>query len=668
MNKQTSHEDYVRLCQEIWHHNKLYYVDHAPVITDEQWDKLINELKAMEEEHPEWITPDSPTQRVNESLTKGFASVGHTVPMLSLANSYSREELEDFIKRIHKLVGRQQVKFCTELKMDGIAITVRYEEGVLKRALTRGDGKKGDDVTVNMRTIGSLPLRLSGAHIPPVLEARGEVFMPRKGFEELNKQRELAGEEPWANPRNAAAGSLKLLDPKEASLRPLDVLFYGIAQMSSSPDSQAVCHTTLRNIGLPTPPMIAECETLDEIWAFAEKVHAARATLPFDIDGIVVKVDSIAEQKRLGTTGKDYRWAIAYKFAAEQATTVVRDITIQVGRTGVLTPVAELDPVFLAGSTIARATLHNAEEVSRKDIRIGDFVIIEKGGDVIPKVVSVDLTRRPAGTHAWKMPTQCPACHTPVEQVKDEVAVRCPNRLCPEQLHRRITFFASKECMDIDSLGEKIVAQLIEKGFVKRPSDLYRLSADQLYQLQGFKDKSVNNLLGSIEKSKSVSLDRFMLALGIRHIGSGTAELIARRAGSMQKVLTMTEDELLSIDGIGDVVAQSIVEYFRDGENVAEVQRLLEGGVSPHQEEVVSYSGHPWNGKTFVLTGTLVQYTRTDAAKLIKERGGKVAGSVSKSTDFVVAGDSAGSKLDKARQLGVTILSEAEFIAALSFP
>ncbi len=657
-----THRDYERLCHEIWHHSKLYYVDHAPVISDEAFDALYKKLEELEAAHPEWITPESPTQRVNEALTSGFPTVQHAIPMLSLANTYSKEELQAFIARMHKLVGHSNVIFSVELKMDGIAITVRYEKGVLVHGVTRGDGKSGDDVTSNLRTVKSLPLKLIGDAIPDLLEVRGEVFMPHQGFDALNKQKEAAGDELWANPRNAAAGSLKLLDPREAAKRPLEVVFYGIAEMHPHPlATQHACHHYLAELGLPTLPIVAQCASFDEIWAFASRVHEARRTLPFDIDGVVVKVDSIRDQKRLGYTGKDYRWAVAYKFAAEQAVTRVREITVQVGRTGVLTPVAELEPIFLAGSTISRATLHNAEEVARKDIRVGDTVVIEKGGDVIPKVVSVNLDKRPEHTHPWRMPQECPCCGTPIERDPDEVAIRCPNRDCPEQIHRRIAFFASKDAMDIDTLGTKVVAQLIKHGFVKNPSDLYRLTEQQIGQLPGFKEKAIANLLTSIDRSRQVELSRFILALGIRHIGVGTAELLANKAGDMETLAKMSKEELMRIEGIGEIVADAVIAYFRDPDQQAEVQRLLEVGVAPKSVAVVVYDGHPFQDKNFVLTGTLEHYTRNDAAKLIKERGGKVVGSVSKKTDYLLAGSDPGSKLDKAKELGITILDEESF-------
>lgn len=658
----VTHHEYEKLCQEVWEHNRRYYVEHAPTISDEAYDRLFKKVEEIEKQHPEWVTPASPTQRVNEMVSTGFTTVAHRVPMLSLANTYSKEELEDFIKRIHKLSEKSHAAFCCELKMDGIAISATFEKGIFTRGVTRGDGKRGDDITVNMRTIAALPLKLYGKHVPEFLEMRGEVYMPHQAFEKSNAAREKAGEPLWANPRNAAAGSLKLLDPKESAKRGLQVVFYQVVEEASHGlKSQFESHAYMRHLGLPVLPTIEKCHTLDEIWAYAEKVHKLRRTLPYDIDGIVIKLDDLREQQRLGITGKNPRWAVAYKFAAEQAVTRIREISVQVGRTGVLTPVAELEPVFLAGSTISRATLHNADEVKRKDIRVGDMATIEKGGDVIPKVVSVDHDKRLAHSHPWKMPTHCPACGAAVEKVEGEVAIRCPNRHgCPEQGVRRLFHFASKGAMDIDGMGEKIVEQLVDRGFVKRPSDIYALTAHELAQLDGFKDKSIHNLLTSIEKSRDVPLDKLIMALGIPHVGAGTAELLARKAGNIEALAKMEEGELLAIEGIGPKVSSAIVTYFANKENQEEIGRLLEKGVIPQKLEVKSYRAHAFNGKTFVLTGSLEKYTRSAAALLIKERGGKVTDSVTRKTDYVVAGEAPGSKLDKARELGVTVLSEKE--------
>jgi DNA ligase (NAD+) len=471
------------------------------------------------------------------------------------------------------------------------------------------------------------------------------------------------GEDLWANPRNAAAGSLKLLNPHEVARRKLGIVFYGIADISPhGPASQHDSHAYLKDLGLPILPRIAKCHNLEEIWQFAEHIRSIRPSLPFDIDGIVIKLDSIKEQDNLGVAGKNPRWAVAYKFAAEQALTRIHTITVQVGRTGVLTPVAELDPIFLAGSTISRATLHNQEEVQRKDIRVGDYVYIEKGGDVIPKVDRVELSKRPSPSHAWKMPTHCPSCGSAVVKIQDEVAVRCPNaQNCRDQQLLRIIYFASKPAMDIDNLGEKVVQHLFDKGFIRHPSDIYKLTAEQLYQLPNFKDKSVQNLLGAIDKSRDVSLDKFIMALGIKYVGQGTAEELAKASGDIHTLVNMSYEDLLKIEGVGEKVASAIIEHFQDPHNKRELDHLLAYGVKPKRKQLQQrIVNHAFNGKTFVLTGTLQKYKRSEAAELVKERGGKVTDSISKKTDYLIAGEDPGSKLDKARELGIEILTEEE--------
>lgn len=668
MKPDITHQAYEKLCQEIWDHNRRYYTENQPIISDEAFDRLMAQLEAIEKIHPEWISSSSPTQRVNEFTTQGFKTVEHRVPMLSLANTYSKEEIADFIKRMHKLVEHQRIAFSCELKMDGIAITAVYEKGSFVRGITRGDGKKGDDITANLRAIEGLPLRLSGDHVPDYLEVRGEVYMPHAVFKKLNEGRAASEELMWANPRNAAAGSLKLLDSREVARRCLSIVFYSVAEDSSQfLTKQYGVHDFLQKLGLPALEHHSICYTLDEIWDFAGKVLELRPKLEYDIDGVVIKVDELKEQKRLGSTGKSPRWAVAYKFAAEQAITRILGITVQIGRTGTLTPVAELDPVFLAGSTISRATLHNEEEVQRKDIRIGDVVVIEKGGDVIPKVVSVDFTKRTDESAApWIMPEECPSCGANVVRVPGEVAVRCPNSEgCPEQQLKRLIYFSGKSSMDIENMGEKVVEQLVQRRFVCSPSDIYRLTEEQLYQLDGFKAKSVQNLLTSINRSRDVSLDRFIMALGIKHIGTETAELLAKKAGNVEALMGMTAEDLIRIDGIGEKVAGAIVDYFANEKNRQEINELLKLGVKPHQLKTVTFQGHPFAEKTFVLTGTLQNYTRSAAASLIKDRGGKVSDSVSKKTDYVVAGEEAGSKLEKAQALGISVLTEEQFSAML---
>jgi DNA ligase (NAD+) len=657
--------EYRHLIEEVRKHDIHYFVHAKPVITDYEYDQLVKRIEEIERLHPDWISPSSPTQRVTPALTKGFKQVKHSVPMLSLANTYSRKELEDFIKRVQKLLGHTRIHFCAELKMDGVAVTARYENGIFTTALTRGDGRKGDDITANMRTIRSVPMELSGSHLPEVLEVRGEVFMTHKIFQTLNAEKEEAGEELYANPRNAAAGSLKLLSPKEVALRKLNAVFYGFADENSPPvDTQYECHRYLKKIGLPIfdDSFRERCSNIDEILKFADKIEEKRHQLPFDIDGIVVKVDELKYHDQLGVTGKSPRWAVAYKFAPEQALTRIKDILVQVGRTGVLTPVAELEPVFLSGSTISRATLHNQEEVERKDIRVGDWVIIEKGGDVIPKVVQVDKRRRPQSSKPWKMPKTCPSCGVHVVHNEDEVAVRCPNsRDCPEQQMRRIAYFASKDAMDIEHLGEKVVEQLFHKKLVHHVSDIYALTKEDLAKLDGFKEKSIQNLYDSIDRSRHVSLARFILALGIKYVGEGTAELLVENVGDIEKLVHMSVDELEEIPGIGTKIAHSIAQYFKDPAHLKEIHMLLKRGVKPETMKLKRRKDHAFSNQTFVLTGALEKYTRDEAAKLIRERGGKVTSSVTKNTDFVIVGEDPGSKLDKAKELHIQTLSEKEF-------
>jgi DNA ligase (NAD+) len=660
----TKH-DYQELVAEILKHDHHYYVEAKPTISDYHYDQLVKKLEEVERLHPEWVTPSSPTQRVNEGISKGFKQGEHRIPMLSLANTYSREELKDFVKRVHKLLGRTHVSFCAELKMDGVAVSVLYEDGVLARALTRGDGRKGDDITANMKTIRAVPLELKGSQFPKVLEVRGEVFMSHQVFEALNEQKKEAEEELYANPRNAAAGSLKLLDQREAAKRRLSAVFYGFADENDPPvETQYECHQYLKKLGLPVfeETFRKHCHDVEEIFKFADKIEEKRHELPFDIDGIVIKVDELKYHDQVGVTGKSPRWAVAYKFAPAQALTRISGITVQVGRTGVLTPVAELEPVFLSGSTISRATLHNQEEVERKDIRVGDWVIIEKGGDVIPKVVAVDKKRRPAHTHPWSMPKTCPSCGTRVVESEEEVAVRCPNtRHCPEQQMRRIIYFASRDAMDIEHLGEKVVEQLFKKKLIRNIYDIYALTEQDLAKLEGFKDKSIRNLLESIDASRHVSLARFILALGIKHVGEGIAELLADHVGEIHKLAEMKEEELKDIQGIGDKIAHSIVEYFQDPTHVKEIEMLIEAGIKLKAPKVSRRKDHAFSNKTFVLTGALQKYTRDEAIQLIKERGGKVTGSVSKKTDYVLVGEDPGSKLDKAQELNIKILSEEQF-------
>lgn len=659
--KPKTQQEYIQLAEELIKHDKYYFDEAKPVISDYEYDRMMAALIAYEKEHPSQVLPDSPSRRLAEGPTEGFKQKAHLVPMMSLNNTYSQEELEEFVKRVQRLLEKKEVAFCCELKMDGTSISLRYEKGLLVHALTRGNGKMGDDVTANIITIKSVPLKLSGSHLPEVMEVRGEVYMSLRTFHELNDAREEEGLELFANPRNAAAGSLKLLDPKEVAKRKLNLIAYGIAETGLL-DRQEEVHEALKNWGFPIGKQghIAVCKNVEEIIAFSKKIEKEREKLPFEIDGIVIKVNELKYHDLLGVTGKAPRFAVAYKFAPQQAQTRIDEITVQVGRTGVLTPVAELEPVFLAGSTISRASLHNQEEVARKDIRVGDTVIIEKAGDVIPQVARVDFSKRPSHAKPWEMPKKCPICQTEVIHYPGEVAVRCPNPECGGQKIRRIIYFASKHAMDIEHMGEKVVEQLVRKGLISRVSDIYLLDEKSLAKLEGFKEKAIRNLLDSIEKSRKCSLSRFIMGLGIKHVGAETAELLAEETATLEKLMNIKEEELIAMDGIGEKTAHAISLFFKDPYNREEIELLVRHGVVPAEMKKKRVD-HVFLGKTFVLTGTLTAYSRDEAAALVKERGGKVSGSVSKKTDFVLVGEDPGSKYDKAIELGVPILSEKEF-------
>ena len=663
MRKVKRWQDYLQLIEDLQKHDWHYYVECKPVISDYEYDRLTEALEKFEKEHPDLISFESPSQRVGEALTEGFQKQKHAIPVLSLANTYSEKEVGDFVDRMHRLAERKDLLFCTELKMDGTAVSLRYEKGHFVRALTRGNGRIGDDVTSNIRTIRTLPMKLQGKNYPDVFEVRGEVFMHKKTFQSLNKKREEEGDELWANPRNAAAGSLKLLDPKQVAHRKLDIVFYSVAETTELLSSQFETHLYLRKLGLPVAKEshFARCKQLDEIKAFADRIEKERDKLSFEIDGIVIKVDDLKYHSKLGVTGKSPRYAVAYKFAPEQAMTKINGITVQVGRTGVLTPVAELEPVHLAGSIIARATLHNQDEIRRKDIRIGDMVVIEKGGDVIPKVVRVDFDKRAKNTLEWKMPDTCPICSTEVIRRKGEVAIRCSNPKCGAQKICRIIFFCSRAAMDIAHLGEKVVRLLVDKGLISRPSDIYLLSKEMLSELEGFKEKSICNLLSGIEESKTRPLFRLIMGLGIPYVGAETAEILANYAQNMNTLMTLKKEELIEMQGIGEKVAESIIAFINNPNHQEEVHLLLSHGVHPPRPSKKRITGHLFTGKIFVLSGTLENFTRCEAARLIKERGGKVTGSVSKKTDYVLAGKDPGSKYDKAQKRDIPILSEKEF-------
>ncbi len=661
--KIKTEEEYLELIEEIKKHNRLYFQESKPVISDYEFDLLVKSLEAYELENPDKISVDSPSQKIGEAISKGFLQKPHKAPMLSLANTYSKEEVEQFINRVKRILSVDSLFFCSELKLDGIALSLSYEKGKLVRALTRGDGKFGDDITENIKQISSIPKTLPSFRED--IEVRGEVFMEIETFHLLNAQREEEGLEPWANPRNAAAGSLKLLDAKEVKKRKLKMACYAVLQDTQTIKTQYEVSTFLRKEGLPVleKSFYQRASSLEEIFSFIEEVGKKRSSLPFQIDGIVIKVDDLSFHKRLGATGKFPRFAVAYKYAPEQAETEVEAITVQVGRTGVLTPIAELKPVFLAGSTIKRATLHNIEEIERKDIRIQDHVIIEKGGDVIPKVVRVLIEKRNKETRKWVFPKICPICHSPVVHVEGEVAIRCSNKTCGGQMFRKIVFFASKGGLDIEHMGIKVTEKLFELGLVRRFSDIYLLDKEALSNIEGFKEKSIRNLLSSIEKSKTPTLSRFLCALGIPYVGEETAEVLAS-LGSLEDIQNSSLETLLELEGVGEKVAQSVFSFFQNKTNQEEIHRLFTYGLVLKKVEK-KVTSHLFSGKTFVLTGTLENFSRQEAALLIKERGGKVASSVSAKTDFLLLGEDPGSKYEKAKKLQVPILSEKKFQSLL---
>jgi DNA ligase (NAD+) len=660
-----TYQDYLELIEQLRHHDFLYYIKCQPEISDYQYDMLYKQLEACEKEYPEWVIPSSPTQSIRDSSHSGFEQKMHTAPMLSLANTYSCEEVDEFIKRVKKGLEKESVSFFCELKMDGLAVSIRYEKGVLIRALTRGDGKIGDDVTHNIKAIATLPFQLKGNSIPDVLEIRGEVFMPKSVFHLLNEKKKKQNEELYANPRNAAAGSLKLLDYKEVYARQLKIVGYGIIEDSSQKiHYQHEVNAYLQSLGIPgfSKTHVHLAKSSEEIFEFANQIEKERKTLDFDIDGIVIKLDHLKMQDLLGFTAKIPRFAVAYKFHAEKAETLIEGITLQVGRTGVITPVAELKPVFLAGSTISRATLHNFEELSRKDIRIHDTVIIEKGGDVIPKVVEVNHEKRGNHSHRFSIPTHCPSCHHRLEKNEELVAIYCPNHLdCPMQNLRKLIFFASKDGLDIENLGKKVVEKLIDQDLVHTFSDFYELTIDDLLTIPGFQEKSAKNLIDSIQASKKTTLAKFLAAIGIPHVGKQMAEVIASEFKTIEKLKEVNQEDLLKIDGVGEKVAHAIIEYFRDQGHLLEIEKLTKLGFQFEKLLEVEEKEQLLKGQTVVVTGTLKKFSRKEIEDFLKQLGAKVASTVSSKTSFVLYGDEAGSKLQKAQDLGITTLNEEEF-------
>lgn len=666
MNREQARKRIEWLRKEIARHDYLYYVEAKPEISDREYDKLYHELEKLEQQFPDLITPDSPTQRVGGQPLEEFPTVVHRIPMLSLSNTYSPEELRDFDTRIKKILGNRKYSYVVEPKVDGVAVSLRYERGMLTLGSTRGDGVRGDDITANLKTIRTIPLRLLGSSPPDVLEVRGEVYMTKEGFLKLNQQREENGEEPFANPRNAAAGSLKQLDPRVVAQRPLDAVFYAVGEYEGIEfNTQEDVLLKLRGFGLRTTPRYWKCKDIDECLKALDELKSIKSAFPFEIDGGVVKVNERRYYEILGTTAKSPRWAAAFKYEPERAETILRDIVVQVGRTGVLTPVAVLDPVFVSGSTVSRATLHNEDEIRRKDIRIGDHVLVEKAGEVIPAVVGVVKEKRTGKEKVFHMPRKCPVCGEPVVRRPGEVAVRCENLQCPAQLKRWIGYFASRGAMDIEGLGEVLIDQLVDSGLVKSPADLYRLKKEDLLKLERIADKSAENLLHAIDESRNRDLWRLIFALGIPHVGSRTAQVLEEEFGSLDALAKADEERLLAVTDIGPIVAKSITRFFHNPRNQQLIKELKEAGVRTASARKKAARAGPLAGKTVVLTGSLSGYTRQQAEELIRQMGGKPAGSVSSRTDLVIVGENPGSKYDKARKLGIKTIGEKDFLKLL---
>ncbi len=662
MEKEQAVQQAEELRELINEHNYNYYVLDNPSITDAEYDGLMKELAALESAFPELVIPESPTQRVGGTLARGFNSVRHLAPMLSLGNAFDEQELRDFDRRVSNGLEGRPVEYVVEPKIDGLAVSLLYENGLLVRGATRGDGETGEDITQNLKTIASIPLRLREAL--PLLEVRGEAYMPKKEFIRLNEERDEAGEPVFANPRNAAAGSLRQLDPRVAASRALDIFLYALGQVAGR---QVETHLAglelIKSLGFKVNPHTTKFSDIDGVIAYCREWEANRHDLPYEIDGMVIKVNNLAQQAELGFTSKSPRWATAYKFPAEQAVTKIKDIFVRVGRTGVLTPTAVLEPVKVAGSTVSNATLHNEDFIREKDIRIGDTVYIHKAGDVIPEVIGVVPEKRNGTETVFKMPETCPDCAQQVLRPAGEVAVRCLNEGCPARSREGIIHFVSRDAMNIEGLGPSLVTLLIRQGFISDAADLYYLDQkyDELVKIERMGKKSVQNLLGAIAASKNNSLAQLIFALGIRHVGARAGKILARHCGTLDGLMQTGAEDLTGIPEIGPKIAVSIVTFFREAANRALIDKLRQAGVNMAATEAQT-DQQPLAGKTFVLTGGLTLYSRKEAQEIIEKLGGKVSSSVSKKTDYVVAGEDPGSKYDKARELGITVLDEAEFL------
>lgn len=662
MEKKLSREEARKriseLRRQIVYHEKKYYVDNDPQISDYEFDQLVAELRRLEEAYPEFLTPDSPTQRVGEKPVEGFPTVTHRRPMLSIDNCYDVDGLKEFDERIRKLLPGEKIEYVCELKIDGLSMSITYLDGRYHQAVTRGDGVRGDEVTAQVKTIRSLPLAIP---LKEEVEVRGEVYLPYESFKKINREREKRGEPLFANPRNAAAGSIRLLDPREVAGRNLDIFLYYIFIDGKEMPSQWENLQQLKKLGFKTNPSSRLCRSLEEVIDYYREWTEKRDSLEYDVDGVVIKVNYTRQRELLGTTAKSPRWAISFKFPARQATTRIKEIIIQVGRTGALTPVAILEPVQISGTTISRCTLHNEEELKRKDIRVGDYVLLERSGDVIPHVVSVMKERRTGREKPFVWPKTCPVCHTAIYKEEGEAISRCINPSCPARIRESILHFASRRAMNIEGLGEALVDQLLDSGLIKQIPDLYHLKYEDLVKLERMGPKSARNLLDQIEESKSRELWRLIFALGIRQVGEKLAQSLARKFLDLEKLARVSQEDLMALEDVGPKVAASIVFFFRQPENLKLLERLKAAGLK-FREKTEKVGPQPLQGLSFVLTGTLSSMTRDQAKEKIESLGGSVSSSVSKKTDYLVVGEEPGSKLEKARELGVKTLDEKEFL------
>ena len=668
-------EELESLREQIRYHNYRYHVLDDPEVPDAEYDRLMRQLQDVEEKNPELVTPDSPTQRVGDEPVSAFGTIKHRIPMLSLGNAFSADALRDFHRRVTERLemdADEPLRYAAEPKLDGAAVSLLYENGLLVRGATRGDGTTGEDITHNVRTIDAVPLRLIGNDYPSMLEVRGEVFMPKAGFEAYNKKARAADQKTFVNPRNAAAGSLRQLDPKLTAERPLDIYVYSVGQVDGGeiPSRHSDILDQLQEWGLKTCPDRKVVEGVAGCLAYYEEIGGKREALPYEIDGVVYKVDEIALQRELGFVSRAPRWAVAHKYPAQEELTVVCGIEFQVGRTGALTPVARLEPVFVGGVTVSNATLHNIDELHRKDVRVGDTVIVRRAGDVIPEVASVVSKRRPKGTRRVQLPKKCPVCGSAVTREAGEAVARCTGGLyCSAQRAEALKHFVSRRAMDIDGLGGRMIDQLVEIDRIKTPADIYQLQEEELAAMERMGEKSAANLIRAINKSKTTTLTRFLYALGIREVGEATAAGLAGHFGALPRIVSATEEDLIEVADVGPIVASRIRAFFDEPHNLEVIKSLQRSGVSwPETEPQQSPKDGPLSGKTFVLTGTLSKMTRDEAKALIQKNGGKVTGSVSKKTDFVVYGDKAGSKLTKAQTLKIATLTESAFRALLADP